>query len=38
MKIEEFIPIDDNTFEEISSGGLITMGKTEIIKFITYKK
>lgn len=37
-KIEEFIPIVEQIFEEANCGGLITMEKAEIIKYTTNKK
>ncbi len=33
-KIEKFIPVLHNIFEEAKSGGLITMEKAEIIKYV----
>jgi len=36
-KIEEFIPIVEQIFEEANCGGLITMEKAEIIKYTTNK-
>lgn len=33
-KIEKFLPVLHDIFEEANSGGLITMEKTEIIKYI----
>jgi uncharacterized protein len=38
IKIEEFIPIVENIFEEANCGGLITLEKAEIIKYTTTKK
>lgn len=37
-KIEKFLPILQNIFEEANSGGLITMEKAEIIKYVISKK
>lgn len=37
-KIEEFIPIVEQIFEEANCGGLITTEKAEIIKYISVKK
>lgn len=37
-KIEEFIVVLDNIFEEADCGGLITIEKAEIIKYTASKK
>jgi uncharacterized protein len=37
-KIQEFIPIVENIFEEANCGGLITMEKADIIKYTANKK
>ncbi len=37
-KIEEFLPSLDKIFEEANSGGLITIEKAEIIKYVANKK
>ncbi len=37
-KIETFIPIVDKLFEESNCGGLITLEKAEIIKYVKSKK
>ncbi len=37
-KIEQFLPVLDNIFEEAGSGGLITIEKAEIIKYTANKK
>lgn len=37
IKIENFLPILHNIFEEANCGGLITMEKAEIIKYISSK-
>lgn len=37
-KIESFIPIVENIFEEADCGGLITLEKAEIIKYTSNKK
>ncbi len=37
-KIEEFIPLLNEIFEEANSGGLITIEKASIIKYIVAKK
>ena len=37
-KIEKFLPILHDIFEEANCGGLITMEKAEIIKYVTSKK
>jgi hypothetical protein len=37
-KIGQFLPILHNIFEEANSGGLITMEKVEIIKYIAKEK
>ena len=34
QKIEEFLPVLHDIFEEAGSGGLITMEKVEIIKYV----
>ncbi len=36
-KIENFLPTLDKIFEEANSGGLITIEKAEIIKYVTNK-
>jgi PII-like signaling protein len=36
-KIEEFLPTLDKIFEEADSGGLITIEKAEIIKYVANK-
>jgi len=36
-KIEEFLPVLDNIFEEANSGGLITIEKAQIIKYVANK-
>lgn len=36
-KIENFLPLLHNIFEEANCGGLITMEKVEIIKYISSK-
>ncbi len=37
-KIEEFLPVIDNIFEEANCGGLITIEKAEIIKYTANTK
>ncbi len=37
-KIEQFLPVLDNIFEDAGSGGLITIEKAEIIKYTANKK
>ena len=37
-KIENFIPLVEQIFEEANCGGLITMEKTDIIKYTANKK
>jgi len=37
-KIEEFIPVLNEIFEEANSGGMITMEKVNIIKYTVSKK
>lgn len=37
-KVEKFLPILHDIFEEANCGGLITMEKVEIIKYISSKK
>lgn len=37
-KIEEFLPILDQLFEEANCGGLITIEKAEVIKYVSQKK
>ncbi len=37
-KIEKFIPLLDNIFEEANCGGLITIEKADIIKYTAMKK
>jgi PII-like signaling protein len=37
-KIESFIPLVDKLFEESNCGGLITLEKAEIIKYVKSKK
>ena len=37
-KIEKFLPILDKIFEEANSGGLITIEKAEIIKYVANKR
>jgi PII-like signaling protein len=37
-KIEDFLPTLDRIFEEANSGGLITIEKAEIIKYVANKK
>ena len=37
-KIEEFLPVLDKIFEEANSGGLITVEKASIIKYVANKK
>jgi PII-like signaling protein len=37
-KIEEFIPVLNSIFEEATSGGMITMEKVSIIKYIVSDK
>jgi len=37
-KIEEFIPLLNEIFEEANSGGMITMEKVNIIKYTVSKK
>jgi uncharacterized protein len=37
-KIEQFIPLIDNIFEEANSGGLVTIEKADIIKYTSSKK
>ncbi len=36
-KIEEFLPVLDTIFEEANSGGLITVEKASIIKYVANK-
>jgi uncharacterized protein len=36
-KIEDFIPILDKIFEEANAGGLITIEKADIIKYVANK-
>lgn len=38
VKIENFIPVIDQIFEEANCGGLVTLEKTEIIKYSSVKK
>jgi PII-like signaling protein len=38
IKIEEFIPVLNEIFDESNSGGLITMEKVSIIKYTVSKK
>jgi PII-like signaling protein len=38
IKIEEFIPVLNEIFDEPNSGGLITMEKVSIIKYTVSKK
>ena len=33
-KIKDFLPIIHNIFEEAGSGGLVTLEKVEIIKYV----
>ncbi|MEO8232788.1 MAG: DUF190 domain-containing protein [Ignavibacteriota bacterium] len=37
-KIENFIPVVNKIFEEANSGGLVTIEKAEVIKYIAAKK
>ena len=37
-KIENFVPVLENIFEEANCGGLITLEKAEIIKYTSVKK
>jgi hypothetical protein len=37
-KIEKFLPIIHDIFEKANSGGLVTMEKAEIIKYVSNKK
>lgn len=37
-KIEEFLPLLDQLFEEANCGGLITIEKAEVIKYVSQKK
>jgi uncharacterized protein len=37
-KIEEFLPILDKIFEDANSGGLITVEKASIIKYVANKR
>lgn len=37
-KIENFIPVVNKIFEEANSGGLVTIEKAQIIKYIAAKK
>lgn len=37
-KIEKFLPILHDIFQEADCGGLITMEKAEIIKYVVHKK
>ena len=37
-KIEDFLPTLDRIFEEANSGGLITIEKAKIIKYVANKK
>jgi uncharacterized protein len=37
-KIENFLPLLNNIFEEANCGGLITMEKAEIIKYVVANK
>ncbi|HKB87219.1 MAG TPA: DUF190 domain-containing protein [Ignavibacteriaceae bacterium] len=37
-KIEKFLPTLDKIFEEANSGGLITIEKAEIIKYVANKR
>ena len=37
-KIEEFIPVINEIFEKANIGGLVTIEKAEIIKYISTKK
>jgi PII-like signaling protein len=37
-KIEQFLPLLDKIFEDANSGGLITIEKAEIIKYVTNEK
>ncbi len=37
-KIEDFIPIVENIFDDANCGGLITMEKADIIKYTSNKK
>ncbi len=37
-KIEKFLPVVHDIFEEANCGGLITMEKAEIIKYVSGKK
>jgi len=37
-KIEEFLPVLDQLFEEANCGGLMTIEKAEVIKYVSQKK
>jgi uncharacterized protein len=37
-KVEKFLPLLQNIFEEAQSGGLITVEKADIIKYVVAKK
>lgn len=37
-KIEEFLPVLDKIFEDANSGGLITVEKASIIKYVANKR
>jgi len=37
-KIEQFLPTLDHLFEEANCGGLITIEKAEVIKYVSQKK
>jgi PII-like signaling protein len=37
-KIENFIPVIDQIFEEANCGGLVTLEKADIIKYSSVKK
>ncbi len=37
-KIDKFLPIVHDIFEKANSGGLVTMEKAEIIKYVSNKK